>query len=180
MRDRWKRLRSELIYDAGILRLRRDEYEHRGRLTHPFFVLESRPWINVVALTQGGEILLVRQFRHGIEEVTVEVPGGVVDEEDESPAAAATRELLEETGHRGSKPALLASVSCNPAILCNRTYSFVIREARKVADLDLDENEDLEVFAAPVAAIPEMLKSGEIHHALSVSALSLFLLSERA
>lgn len=176
MRERWRRTGSELIYDAGILRLRKDRYEHRGRPTHPFFVLESRPWINVVALTPDRQVLLVRQYRHGIEEVTLEVPGGVVDEEDRDPAAAAARELLEETGFRGEPPRLLATVSCNPAILTNRTYSFLVVGARRVREPDPDEHEDLELVARPLSEIRGMLQSGEIHHALSVSALSLFLL----
>lgn len=139
-------------------------------------MLESRPWINVVAVTPEREILLVRQYRHGIEEETLEIPGGLVDEADADPAAAAARELLEETGYRGEAIHLLGAVSCNPAILTNRTYAYFVPDARRVAEPRPDEHEDLLVELRPVETVAELLRSGQIHHALSVSALALYLL----
>ena len=87
----WRLLGSEILHDAGILRLRRDAYEHRGRETHPFYVLEAPDWTNVVPVTPDGRVVLVRQYRHGIREATLEVPGGSVDR-DEDPAEAAARD----------------------------------------------------------------------------------------
>ncbi|MEE8104559.1 MAG: NUDIX hydrolase [Planctomycetota bacterium] len=176
MKERWKPLASEVLHDAGIFQLRKDEYEHGGRPTHSYYVLETRPWINVVPITTDGQLILVRQFRHGIREVTLEVPGGVMDDTDGTPAEAAARELLEETGYRGDPPELLGAVSSNPAILTNRTYCFVARNLERVAELDLDPHEDIVVETRPVAEIPELIRSGAIHHSLSVAALSLYLL----
>ena len=93
----WKRLEAELVLDLGIIRLRRDTYELAS--AHPFHVFESNPWVNVVPVTDAGEVVLVRQYRHGILGPSLEVPGGVVDARDASPRAAAERELLEETGY---------------------------------------------------------------------------------
>jgi len=179
MKDHWNPLASELVHDAGIFRLRRDEYEHKGQPTHAFYVLEIAPWINVVPITSDGHLVLVRQYRHGIREVTLEVPGGVMDAADGTPAVAAARELLEETGYRGDPLELLGEVSSNPAILTNRTYCYVARNLERVAELNLDPHEDIVVETRPVAEIPDLIRSGEIHHSLSVTALSLYLLDLR-
>jgi len=180
MSDGWRRLGGEIIHDAGIFRLRRDAYEHDGRPTRPFYVIESNPWINVVPVTPAGEIVLVRQFRHGIQDSTLEIPGGLVDATDRDPAAAAVRELLEETGHTGSPPELLGVVSSNPAIIDNWTHCFVVRDARPSAAPRPDPHEDVTVEVLPASRVRELVLSGEIHHSLSVCALSLFFLGQEA
>jgi len=175
MATRWKRLGGETVYDAGIFRGRRDRYEFRGAPVHPFHVIECAAWINVVPVTEGGEIVLVRQYRHGIRGMSLEVPGGVVDPSDADPAAAAARELLEETGHAGPEMTLLAAVTSNPAILENRTYCYLARNVRPVAEPCPDEDEELTVELAAPKSIPSRIASGEIHHSLSVCALALSL-----
>lgn len=180
MSERWRRLGSEIIHDAGIFRLRRDAYEHDGQRTRPFYILESNAWINVVPVTPEGGIVLVRQYRHGIGEPTLEVPGGLVDDKDPTPAAAAVRELLEETGHAGKPPELLGVVSSNPAILTNRTHCFLVRDARPVGEPDPDPHEDVTVEVHPAARVREMVLKGEIHHSLSACALLLHFLRGHA
>jgi 8-oxo-dGTP pyrophosphatase MutT (NUDIX family) len=180
MSERWRRLGSEIIHDAGIFRLRRDAYEHDGQPTRPFYILESNAWINVVPVTPEGGIVLVRQYRHGIGEPTLEVPGGLVDDRDASPAAAAVRELLEETGHAGKPPELLGVVSSNPAILTNRTHCFLVRDARPVGAPSPDPHEDVTVEVHPAARVREMVLKGEIHHSLSAWALLLHFLRGHA
>jgi 8-oxo-dGTP pyrophosphatase MutT (NUDIX family) len=176
MSERWRRLGGEILHDAGIFRLRRDAYEHDGQPTQPFYILESNAWINVVPVTPEGGIVLVRQYRHGIEESTLEVPGGLVDSKDRDPAAAAERELLEETGHAGRPPELLGVVSSNPAILANRTHCFLVRDAAPVRPASPDPHEDVTFEVQPLARVREMVRGGEIHHSLSVCALALFFL----
>jgi len=178
MKEQWRRLGGEILFDAHIFRLRRDAYEHEGWPTRPFYVLESNPWINVVPVTAKGEIVLVRQYRHGIQEATLEVPGGLVDATDRDPAAAAVRELLEETGHAGAPPELLGRVSSNPAILDNWTYCYVVRDARPVGMPNPDPHEDVTVEIQPAARVREMVLKGEIHHSLSACALLLFFMTE--
>jgi len=173
----WHRLGGEVVFDATIFRLRRDAYEFGGEPTHPYYVLESPPWINVVPLTPEREVVLVRQYRHGIEGPSLEVPGGLADP-GEDPAAAAVRELREETGYAGAPPQLLAAVTSNPAILTNRTHCFVVPGARPVAPPTPDPHEELEVEVVPVARLLPLIRSGEIHHSLSVVALTLFLLAD--
>lgn len=173
METPWRRLGSETVYDAGIFRVRKDRYEFRGAPIHPFHVIECDPWIHVVPVTAGGEVVLVRQFRHGIREMSLEVPGGVVDAADADPQAAAARELLEETGHAGAAMELLAVVTNNPAILGNRTYCYLARNVRQVAEPRPEEDEDITVERVALEGIPQLIERGEIHHSLSVCALSL-------
>ncbi|MEX2396697.1 MAG: NUDIX hydrolase, partial [Balneolales bacterium] len=90
-----------------------------------FFVIEAPDWINVVAMTSDDHVVLVEQYRHGTEEATLEIPGGVIDETDDSPLQAAKRELSEETGFTSPKWTPLGSVSANPAIMNNRCHLFL-------------------------------------------------------
>jgi 8-oxo-dGTP pyrophosphatase MutT (NUDIX family) len=171
----WKRLGGETVYDAGIFRVRKDRYEFRGGPVHPFHVIECAPWINVVPVTGEGEVVLVRQYRHGIQGMSLEAPGGVMDASDADPAAAAARELLEETGYLGAELELLAAVTSNPAILENRTYCYLARDVRRVAAPEPDEDEALTVELVTLDRIAPLIASGEIHHSLSVCALTLSL-----
>jgi len=176
MEASWNRLSGEIVYDAGIFRVRRDLYEFRGQPAgHPFHVIESRPWVNVVAVTPRGRLVLVRQYRHGVRETCLEVPGGVMDPSDASPADAAARELLEETGYAGEPPRGIGVVSSNPAILTNYTHTFLVADARPVRAPAPDTHEELEVELATRAEVARALGCGAIHHALSVCALAHYL-----
>src|SRR5277367_1134034 len=96
----WRRIREGEERDLTILRIREDSFEDpRDASLHPRVILTAPDWVNVVALTDAGEAVLVRQFRFGVEANTLEIPGGMV-EPGEEPSAAASRELQEETGFR--------------------------------------------------------------------------------
>ena len=178
MKQFWDRKGGEIAYDAGIFRVRKDRYDFRGRPAgHPFHVIETADWVNVVPVTPSSEVVLVRQFRHGVEQDCLEVPGGVIDPEDRDPAAAAIRELREETGYAGDIPRELGSVSSNPAILTNRTHTFWIPDSCPVGEPEPDAHEALITERYPVSDIPALIESGRVHHALSVVALLRYLLA---
>ncbi len=166
----WTYDEDELVADLGIFRVRR--LRGRSSLTrHTSSItrVESSPWVNVVPLTDAGEVVLIRQFRHGTCEFTLEVPGGLVDP-GEDPAAAAARELLEETGYAGSAPDLLGSVTPNPAFLDNRCYTYLISDCRPVADPSPEEGEEIEIQIHPLGAVPELIATGRIDHSLVINA----------
>jgi len=181
MNHLWDREGGEIVYDAGIFRVRRDRYAFRGRPAgHDFHVLETRPWVNVVPVTPDDRIVLVRQYRHGIGEDCLEIPGGMVDPGDAGPEAAAVRELYEETGYKGGRAVPLGAVSSNPAILTNRTYTYWIPNAREAGAPEPDEHEALAVETHPAEDVRELVENGRIHHALSVVALLRYLLARDA
>lgn len=167
---RWEHAGDERDEDFGIFRVR--AFRSRSPRTgedRTFTRIETADWVNVVATTEGGDVVLVRQWRHGREAFTLEIPGGIVDP-GEDPAAAAARELLEEAGYAGESPELLGTVDPNPAILSNRCHTYRIRRARLVAEQTPDPGEDLSVVTVPHAEIPAAIADGRITHALVICA----------
>jgi 8-oxo-dGTP pyrophosphatase MutT (NUDIX family) len=118
-------------------------------------------------------MVMVSQYRHGTGQVSLEIPGGAVDERDASPLDAAKRELREETGHEADEWFSLGTIHPNPAILDNACHLFLALGARKVGDLRLDEAEEVEVSLHPLGEVREMARVGKIRHALVVAAFHL-------
>lgn len=172
----WVDRQVELRGDSRLFRqvsvLRRSPHTARE---HAFTRLLCPEWVNVAAFTRDGELLMVEQYRHGIERSTLEIVGGVVDPGEE-PAEAARRELLEETGFAADSWVPLGSVAPNPAIQDNRCHFFLALGCRAVAELALDPSEELRVWAVPWAEAEALLREGRIDHALvQVALLRLFL-----
>lgn len=94
-----------------------------GNIIPAFYVHEYPDWVNAVALTKEGKVVMVKQYRHGIESVDLELPGGVL-EAGETPQQGVEREVLEETGYRFEKVEYLAKVSANPSTTNNWTHLF--------------------------------------------------------
>ena len=145
----------------------------RTGVDHDFYILESTPWVNVIALTDDGRIVLVRQYRHGTREVTLEIPGGLVENND-TPLQAARKELREETGFEATQWVDLGYVRPNPAMQSNACHTFVATGAFHVGELDLDDKEDIVVEIRPLSEIPEIIKRGEINHGLVLAAFYRF------
>ena len=137
--------------------------------TGSFSVLDCPNWVNVIALTPDEQVVLIRQFRHGSGEITIEIPGGMVDE-GEAYVAAGLRELVEETGYVGESPELIGEVAPNPAIQNNRCGTLLIKNCRPTSQMSLDEHEEIEVFLAPLSDVLEMIRTGAINHALVLAA----------
>ena len=157
----WKILETNYLRDKCEL--------SNNQILEPL-VLEYGTWVTILALTKDSEALMIRQYRHGIQQVIWEFPGGGV-EDGENPLDAAKRELLEETGYTGQEFFETGMVSPNPASQTNFMYSFLALNAERVGKQSLDETEEIEVFLKPLDEVIEMAKKGDIFQALHISTL---------
>jgi ADP-ribose pyrophosphatase len=139
-----------------------------------FFLVRTPDWVNVVPITAADELVLVRQFRHGSRKFSLEIPGGLIDPHESDPAAAAMRELREETGHTAERIEPLGVMTPNPAIFTNRCHTFLATGCRPAGELDQDAGEDLEVVRVPLRSVDAMVRRGEIDHALVLAALHFY------
>lgn len=126
-------------------------------------------WVNVIAFTESGELLVVEQYRHGIDASTREIIGGVC-EPGEEPLRSAQRELLEETGHASEQWIGLGYCEPNPAVQNNRCHFFLALGCREVAPLDLDPSEELRVWAYRWEEWQALMLDGGVTHALVLAA----------
>jgi len=172
--SRWEIVGRETRLQTRIFDVLGTRYRHPGRGTERDFVVVRAPdWVNVVALTPDGHLVLVRQFRYGIDEFSLEVPGGVM-EPGEDAVAAALRELREETGYSGAPAKLLGSVHPNPAIQSNRCHFVFVEGATKTHELEWDADEEMHIETRPVDEVLALAHSGGIVHGLVLNALMLF------
>jgi len=171
----WEVLTSKIMYRCGIFSVRRDASRSlRNGMTHDFHVLETHDWVNLVPITPDRRVVMVRQFRHGIRQLTLEVPAGVLDDDDASPAVAAVRELREETGYEASAVVPLGVIHPNPALSNNRCHMFAAYDVTEVGAPQWDSTEEIGVELVPLETVPELICCGAISNALTLVAFQLF------
>ena len=151
-------------------KFRMDNCELPNGKPYKAFVLEFDAWANVLAVTKNNEAVLIRQYRHGVQEVLLELPGGVVDD-GEDPLEGAKRELLEETGYSAGNIIEIGKIYPNPAIQQNTLYCYLATDVEWTAEQDLDESEKIEVVLVPLDELVEMVQQGKFLHALNVAVL---------
>ncbi|MEO0882893.1 MAG: NUDIX hydrolase [Pseudomonadota bacterium] len=146
----WQILSSSITYQDEWLTLRADRCKApRGRIIDPFHIVEASDWVNVVALTDRGDVVLIREYRHGAQAVLLGIPGGVCDEADASPLDAAARELAEETGFACRELVHTGSAYSNCANHTNEIHYFLGFGAELTGRTNFDANEDIEVQLKP-------------------------------
>ncbi len=167
----WTIERKRVIANTPVWQLEEvflTENADQTPLGHPYYRLQLASWVNVFALTVDNQVILVRQPRVGMMQMTLEVPGGGIDE-GEDPALAAARELEEETGYRAGAIESVGVISPNPAIMTNRLHMFLARDCFLPPDRRHfpDSNERIEVRTLPLAELDATMKQGGIHNALA-------------
>jgi|SRR5690606_1408890 len=169
--QKWKILDSKYIIQRPWATLRVDKVQlPNGYVKEEYYVLEYPSWVNMVAFTEDGKILMVRQYRHGAQQIMLELPAGVV-EEGEDPQEAARRELLEETGYAFDTITYICKLYANPATSGNLTYTYLLQGGKKVQEQQLDSSEEIEVVELSVDEVKKMLWDNKIGQSLHCSAL---------
>ncbi len=173
MKDlKWKTLASEYLFKDLWFTVRKDTCERPdGKIVTPYYVYEFPTWVNAVAITTDGKIILERQYRHGSGEVGFEIPGGCVDDTDASNRDAIARELLEETGYEFDRYEYLGKTSANPSTNNNWMHMFLATGGRKVKGQELDENEEIEVQLVTMETLKEMLHTNQFTQSMHVTTI---------
>ncbi len=168
--DTWKVKETKLMADCRVFKVREDisVSEDTGK-THSFYVMENPDWVNIIPITKTNEVVLIEQFRHGIGEITLEIPGGLVDDGEDAKTAA-TRELTEETGYTTNETIYLGKSRPNPAIQDNWVYHYLALNCEKTHETEFDSTESVRTKLVNLSYINQAIKNGEITHSLVIAA----------
>lgn len=169
---KWKILSSEYLFNDLWFKVRKDRCETpEGKIVDPYYVYEFPTWVTALALTEDNQAVMVRQYRHAIDEVCIEIPGGCVDDTDASLEQAIARELLEETGFTFSSYTYLGKISSNPSTNNNWMHMYLATGGKKVQEQELDGNEEIEVELYTLDELAGMLKRRELVQSMHVSTI---------
>jgi len=168
---KWKVLESKHLFNEPWFTVRKDVCQlPNGNVHANYYILEYPDWATAFALTEDNQVLMVRQYRHGLGVVSTELPGGVIDE-GETPVEAIRRELMEETGYEFQSIEEIGSVAPNPATSTNMMHMFVAKGGVKVNEQSLDETEDVEVLLLSIDELKEMLRNNGIVQSLHTTTI---------
>ena len=166
-------LETEFLQDCAVFSVSRTLAKSpRTGGSHSFYCIDSADWVNIVPVTPSGDIVLVKQYRHGTKDFTVETPGGMVDR-GETPMEAAGRELIEETGYRAAEIVPLGGVNPNPALFGNTLHAFLGRDVERVAEVSNESTEETHVEVVSPAELRRLVSAGAVNHALVIAVLYL-------
>ena len=168
---RYKVLKSRYLYQRPWLTARLEEVEMpNGVVNDEYYVLEYPDWVNIIAITDDGQYVMERQYRHALGNTCYELPCGVM-EEGETPLEAAQRELKEETGYSGGEWTHLMDIAPNPGSQTNMAHCFIARGVKKTAEQHLDRTEDIEVHLLSREELKYLMDNNLILQALMLAPL---------
>jgi ADP-ribose pyrophosphatase len=169
---RWKLVSSEYIFRDTWFTVRRDKcITLSGKTVDPYYVYEFPVWVAAVALTEDGKIIMIKQYRHALGEVSLEIPGGCVDKSDKDLETAIARELREETGYTFSSFEYLGNISPNPSTNTNLLHMFLAKGGIKAGEQKLDENEEIEMHLYSVDEVKQLMKEHQIIQSMHMTCL---------
>src|SRR5450432_319444 len=173
MKDlRWKRRSSEYLNRDTWGTVRRDVCETKeGKIIDPYYVYEFPTWVTAVAFTEDGKIIMERQYRYALDITCYEIPGGCVDDTDQSLEDAISRELLEETGFRFNQYQYLGKTSSNPSTNNNWMHMYLATGGRYERAQQLDHNEEIEIYFFTIDEVKKLLEENKIIQSMHVTAL---------
>jgi len=173
MRDlKWKILSSEYLFNDLWFKVRKDICEtQEGKIINPYYVYEFPEWATAFALTEDNKVVMVRQYRHSVGEVCLELPGGCVDDTDKDYQSAIARELLEETGYIFSSYESLGKISANPSTNTNWMHMFLAKGGKKVNEQKLDHNEEIIVELYSIDDLKKMVRENKIIQSMHVTCI---------
>ena len=167
----WKILSSEYLTDKNYFRARKDKcVTPSGKIIPEYYVVELDLTLCALGITEDNQAVMVKQYRHPVGKILLEIPGGFVDK-NEAPEKAIARELLEETGYEFSKYEYLGEVAANPGVLSGYTKLYLATGGREVAEQKLDDNEEIKVELIPLDDLVEMLLQNKIEQSLHTNCI---------
>ncbi|MFN2457584.1 MAG: NUDIX hydrolase [Chitinophagaceae bacterium] len=168
---KWKVLESDYLFKEPWLTIRKDKCEiPNGKIIPAFYINEYPEWVNAFTLTKDNKVVMVKQYRHGIGEIGIELPGGVA-EKDETPEEAVKREVKEETGYEFESFTYLGKICANPSTTNNYMHMFLATEGEKVAQQELDVTEQVEVELMSIKEVKQLIKENKIIQSLHVNCI---------
>ena len=169
---KWKILSSEYLFNDLWFKVRKDICEtQQGKIIDPYYVYEFPEWATAFALTEDNKVIMVRQYRHSVGEVIVELPGGCVDDTDKDLQTAIARELLEETGYTFTSYESLGKISANPSTNTNWMHMFLAKGGRKVSVQKLDHNEEIIIELYSIDELKKMVRENKIIQAMHITCI---------
>ena len=148
---------------------------HDGVVVEPFYVYGFPDYATAIAITKDGNVILERMYRHGLNVISTELPGGCVDKTDKSLEDAIARELLEETGYRFEKIVNLGITSPNPTTNTNVMHMFLATGGKFDASVELDKDEDVEVFLVTMDEFIQLFKENKFIQSMHMTGIFLAL-----
>lgn len=170
---KWTTEKTESILTTVVFEVTKHTNTNEAGISGDYIIMNAPDWVITIP-EKDGYFLMVKQWRHGAKQLSVEFPGGVIDK-GEDPETAARRELEEETGYKAGKLTKLGSVNPNPALFSNKVHVYLAENLTSTGKQHLDHDEFINYLEIPIEEVIQGMGTEEFPHALMGTALSMYL-----